>query len=274
MRRALSLTAAFVAALALVTAASAGGGATFTDPTEGTAGSADIQTVTVQNNPSAHTVTFGVQVSNMPTITEDGAAIEIYIDADQNATTGEHGIECMLGLSKGGWYFLQWDGTKLSDNGLQLYPVTYNDGLLSMTMDQGSCSLSRTFSFWVSSYRGPDPQNPVEDDAPDSGLYSYTLSTVAPTPKKQVFVVNGAPRSGQSFLIEWSYILFSDGSSANLDGLSCHATLGGRRLAGAGSGGCMFAVPKHSHGKKLVVTATGSVQSGKKYTYRSTYVVR
>lgn len=274
MRQAVSFAVAVAAALALVTAASAGGGASFTDPTEGTPGSADIQTVTVQNNPSAHTVTFGVQISNMSTLDEEGAAIEIYVDADRNAATGEHGVECVLGLAKEGWYFLQWDGTKLSDNGLQLYPVTYNNGLLSMTMDQGACNLSPTFSFWVSSYRGPDPQNPVEDDAPDSGLYTYTLSTVAPTVEEAGFAVNGAPRSGQMFLVEAFGLMFSDGTSAAVLGLSCHATLAGRRLVGAGSGGCMFNIPRHSHGKKLVVTATGSVQSGRKYSHRATYVVR
>jgi hypothetical protein len=61
---------------------------TFTDTAGENPAAADINTVTVANNPTTETVSFKVQVANMPTLTEDNAAIEIYIDSDNNVSTG------------------------------------------------------------------------------------------------------------------------------------------------------------------------------------------
>jgi hypothetical protein len=274
MRHILAVGLALAVALVLVSVAAGGGGATFADPTEGTAGSADIQSVSVTNNPSSHTITFSVQLSNMPELTEDNAAVEIYVDADKNAATGGNGLECVIGVSDKGWYFVGWDGTKFSQvTGLGLF-VTYKDGLFTTVMPVGACNLSSAIAFWVSSYRGPDLDNPVEDDAPDTGVYDYTLSTAAPAVKTSALAVTAAPHSGQQFMVTAFEVDFTDGTFTDVYGLTCTAMLAGRKLPGSGTGGCAFAVPKKSHGKKLVVTATGKASSGQKYRTRSTYVVR
>src|SRR5205823_1574521 len=79
-----AVAAAFALVLVVAGAAGAGSGATWTDGTAETAGSADISTVSVDNQPGIHAITFKVQVANMPDITEDNAAVEIYLDADDN----------------------------------------------------------------------------------------------------------------------------------------------------------------------------------------------
>jgi hypothetical protein len=51
--------------------------------------------------------------------------------------------------------------------------------------------------------------------------------------------------------------------------LTCKATLNGRNLAGQGIGGCMFAIPHKSKGKKLVIAVSGKGATGA--VYRSSF---
>jgi hypothetical protein len=247
---------------------------TFTDTAGENPAAADINTVTVANNPTTETVSFKVQIANMPTLTEDNAAIEIYMDSDNNLSTGQQGVDCIFGVANTGWYFLEWDGTKYTQvTGLGL-SVSYDGGLMSMTMSQGDCNIGSAFSFWVTSYRGPDPNNPVTDDAPDGdALYSYTLVSAPPTLSSETVVVNAKPRTSATFMVTGFTVSFSDGTSRYLLGVKCTATLGGRRIAGGGVGGCSFLIPKHAKGKRLVVHVSGKSPTAV-YRKTVTYTVR
>lgn len=260
---------------ALLLAGPAYAGASFQDTVGENPAAADISTISVANDPAASTVTFKVQITNMPDITEDNAAVELYLDGDNNGTTGKNGIDCVVGIDKDGWYFLKWDGTQFSQvTGLGL-DVTYDKGLWTSTMHVSDCSLQPTFGFWLSSYRGADPNNPVTDEAPDGDtLYSYTLTTAsaaAPTVKGTAVTVSGPPKAGTPFTVVAFSVVLSDGSSLDLSGTTCTATLGGAKLRGTGHGGCRFAIPKNAHGKKLVVHVSGKaagVTVRKTVTYR------
>lgn len=271
--------AALALGLVVVGSAGAGSGQTWTDTAGEIAGSADIGTVSVDNQAGVQSITFKVQVANMPDITEDNAAIEIYIDADDNAQTGDSaGFECLFGLDNGGWYFGTWNGTTFADPGVDAnaFNVTYNNGLLTMTTDTGECNLGPKIAFGVSTFRGPDPQNPIIDDAPDNGVYEYTLSTTPPTAVAYaVQTFPAKPRHGASFMVSAFGARFSDGTVALFVGSHCSATLGGHHLAGHGVGGCTFTIPKTAKGKRLVIVVTGKGRTtGASYHHTFVYTVR
>jgi len=269
-----------VAVAALVFAGAASADTTFTDATGENAAAADISTVTVSNDPAAKTITFKEQITNMPTLTEDNAAIEIYFDADHNVTTGRNvgvGVDCYFGVDKDGFYFMKWDGTKFTQvTGLGLL-VSYANGLLSVTLHESDCSFGPTFDFWSTSYRGPDINNPVLDDAPDgSGVYAYTLAT-APVAKPPVVrgttVTATVAKAGAKFRVGPFQVKLSDGTMLNATGVKCTATLGGAKLKGAGAGGCTFALPKTAKKKRLVVKVSG-VYNGATLSKSVTYIVK
>lgn len=236
---------------------------------------ADISTISVSNDATAQTVTFKVQITNMPAI-EDNAAVEIYLDGDNNGSTGKDGIDCVVGIQKDGWYVLKWDGAQFSQvTGLGL-AESYDNGLWTSTMHVSDCTLASTFGFWLSSFRGPDPTNPVTDEAPDgSTLYSYTQTAAAPAATPTVegtsVTVSAPPRAGKTFTVTAFSVVLTDGTSVDLSSTTCSATLGGAKLRGTGRGGCRFAVPKKARGKKLVVHVSGKAANvivRKTVTYR------
>jgi hypothetical protein len=273
------VAAALALRLVLAGSAGAGSGASWTDGSTEAAGSADISTVSVDNQPGAHTITFKVQIANMPTITEDNAAVGIYLDADDNAQTGDQaGFECVFGLDNGGWYFGTWNGSSFADSGADesAFHVTYENGLMTMTTDTGECNLGPKIAFFVLSFRGADPQNPVTDAAPDNDVYEYTLSTTPPTATS--FAVQSFPahpRHGAAFMVSAFGARFSDGTAAAFVGMHCTATLAGHHLAGHGIGGCTFTVPKPAKGKRLAVVVAGKGRTtGAAYHHTFVYTVR
>ena len=171
-------------------------------------------------------------------------------------------------------FFGEWNGSSYEEAPGGLH-VTYDNGLLTIMFDQSECNLSPTFVFWVTSFRGPDPNNPVTDDAPDGNdVFTYGMSTVAPAAKTSAVVTSGAPRSGRSFMVTGLGVLFADGTSRNMVGLNCTATLAGKRLRGSGTGGCLFALPKKAKHEKLVVRVSGEAANGAAYRKTVSYVVR
>jgi hypothetical protein len=129
--------------------------------------------------------------------------------------------------------------------------------------------VTTAFDFAVLTFRGPDPANPVTDEAPDAApLYTYTLETPPPPPpvvtvtiKGTSVAVSGTPTAGRKFVVGPYTAHLSDGTLIKLTGLKCTATLGQVRLRGTGTGGCTFALPKTAKGKKLVVKASAKASS-------------
>lgn len=259
---------------------------TYNDSTGETANSADISTVAVSNNPTAGTITFAV-TTNMPTM-ETNAEIDILVDSDSNASTGGNGFDHVFGLDTGGWFFATWNGSTFADdanvNDLQ---VTYVNGVLTITMAAADLGSPTAFNFAVVSFRGPDPNNPVTDQAPDSGVWTYQMTQPAPTPPptptptptpspaKVVSVgasfAPAAPVHGKTFRVTGFTVDLSTGIETKATGLKCTATLGGKHLAGTGTGGCTFHLKATAKGKRLVVKVTGKYKTAtvaKTYSFK------
>jgi hypothetical protein len=267
------VVAAAIAALALAGAAAAD--QSFTDPTGEAAGSADVSTVAVSNDPGSSTITFAVQ-TNMTTV-ETNADVGVVVDADRNPATGGlgGGIDYWFGVESGGAYFTKWDGSKFVDSPITDAVVGYSNGLLVFRVGAADLGNPTAFNFAVLTFRGPDPNNPIIDQAPDSGLWSYTMTTAPPPtttttpppPPAPVTVTSvsavyaGAPTHGKTFRVTGLAVDLSNGTEVKATSLKCSATLGGAHLAGTGAGGCTFHLPAKAKGKKLSVKVTGKYKS-------------
>ena len=262
----------FVFLAALVLAAPASAGKTYKDSVGENPAAADIQLVSVDNNPGNDLVTFKVLIGNMPTLTKN-AAIEIQLDADRKSSTGKHGFDCNVRVTSAGATFGAWDGKKFGVISRLYYDVGYADGLLVVRLERGECNLSSTFGFRVTTARGSDADHLATDEAPNAGReYVYTMTKTALAAQTAVSV-NGPPQAGSPIMVIAFGVIFSDGSGRNLVGVACTATLGGARIAGGGPGGCQFFLPKNAVGKRLVVHVIGKTPT---VTYRKTlrYVVK
>ncbi len=254
--------AMLVAFGALVLASPAFADQSYTDGSGEDAASADITAITVANSPAAKTLTFKVQVANMPTL-EANAFFAVLIDADRNASTGDSGLDYVLFVDSAGYELDKWDGTQYVAVTPFSAQVSYNAGLLTAAFDPAAIGSPTAFDFALLSFRGPDPENPAVDIAPDaSPLFSYTLVTppppvVKPTVKGSVVTITPTPRAGKHVKVGPLSVKLSDGTSVTATGERCSAKVGGAKLKGTGSGGCAFALPAEAKGKKLVVTVSG-----------------
>jgi hypothetical protein len=106
------------------------------------------------------------------------------------------------------------------------------------------------------------------DAAPDDGSYNFSFDSGGP----QINSVDvqstpsAGPRAGKKFVILPTALhLPPDGrmtpATIAPESYSCTAKLGAKKLAGTGTGGCTFSIPKkQSRGKKLTVQLTVNYQ--------------
>ena len=261
-----------VASAALCFVLPAAADQSFSDSTGETAGSADVSTVAVANSSTASTVTFTV-TTNMPTM-EANSEIDIYINSDNNPSTGDApglGLDYVIGLDSTGYFIAQWNGSSYTDVANASASVFFNNGVLSFTIPTSFMGSPTTgFGFTIQTLRGPDPNNPIIDNAPDTGEWTYTMVQApppppppppAPTVSSVTATFAGTPHAGKSFRATGLTVDLSDGTEVKATGLSCSATLGGKKLVGTGTGHCTFKLAKTAKGKRLVVKVTGKYKS-------------
>jgi hypothetical protein len=245
---------------ALAFAAPALADADYTDATGEDPGSADITTIHVANSPATGSITFTVYMTGVPVLTND-VTILVLIDSDKNPATGNPlGADYMLGLDSGGWYWTRWNATQANfvDVPGASMPVTFANGVFEATLHDTDIGGVKSFDFGVMTKRGTDPDNPVYDLAPnDPPLYTYALVR-APAVLRTAVHVNGAARAGGTFVVTSLSLRLSTHVTVQASELECAAVLGGATINRTGAGGCTFALPKQSQGKRLVVRVSGS----------------
>jgi hypothetical protein len=253
--------AVLVALGALAFASPAYADQNYTDGSGEDAASADVTTIAVTNSAAAKTLTFKVQIGNMPTL-EDNALVAVFIDSDRNVATGDSGFDYAFLADKTGFELDKWDGTQYAAVNPFTAAVSYNAGLFTAVFDPAAFGAPKAFDFAVVTFRGPDPNNPAVDVAPDgSGIYTYTPVVAAPVVKPSVkgssVTVTPVPKAGKRIHVGPLAVKLSDGTSVSTTGSKCTATVGGAKLKGTGAGGCTFTLPQKAKGKKLVVTVSG-----------------
>ena len=170
--------------LMLVTAGSAGADQSYSDP-QGDAGvGTDIVTVTVRND-SAGNLAF--QVASASPIVPNHA-IAIFINADRNTGTGDPPFGddyVMFGGPATGVLFGVWNGSQFA----LATPPSYRVGAATSNITDfriSKADLGNTSGFNFAaisvSIDPPDPNLHFWDYAPNSGEFSYTLTTPQPPP--------------------------------------------------------------------------------------------
>jgi hypothetical protein len=267
MRVALLLSAALAA---LVLAGSAGAGQSYLDRSGEVGGSADIGAVAVSNDLAAGTLTFQVG-TNWPGW-DPNTFFAILVDSDQNAATGTAGFDYVLTGNRLGGTVVNTVTPHVAQAQSSLA-----GGVWTLTVNTADIGNPQAISFFALTQVGPDPAHPLEDRAPDTGTWTYSLVPPPPPPPPVPTVSAvaptwiGSPIHGKRFRVTGLMVALSDGTKARAFGVGCSATLAGKRIAGVGSSGCTFRLPKAARGRKLVVNVVGSYAAA---PVRATYASR
>jgi hypothetical protein len=175
---------------------------TFPDSTGEDVNAPDITNVVVSND-DAGMITFQVNIPNRPALTPDMFML-IFIDSDNNSTTGDAGVEYVIDLEPGQVGLFQWNGATYVQAASQT-SLTYS-WASGATIHISAADLGKTkaFAFVAVAFSGfaldangnEDDTNLKRDSAPDPGhgLFTYnvltklvlkvTALTVAPRPAK------------------------------------------------------------------------------------------
>jgi hypothetical protein len=275
LKRTLMAAAAVTVALVLVPSASSMGQYTDAAGDSGTAG--DITGLNVTSDPSGQ-VFFRINGNGLSS--SETNVTWLMIDADANPATGDPdlmGAEYQFYVDNDTYWPARWDGVDWVTNSYATVRVSGGSQGLTISVNRGELGNTSELNFWAEAY---DSTNKRWDDAPDDGMFNYSLelqgvhivaALVQTTPV-------AGPKAGKAFtLVPTSLKLPPDGSTSVVspkpESYTCKATLKGRVVAGKGTGGCTWSLPKNARGKVLKVVVTVTYQ-GTTATFPYTFKVR
>jgi hypothetical protein len=260
----------FAVVAAAVVLGVAGGAAgsnstSYNDPAGDSANAPDLTGIAISND-DAGKITFAVSYGNRPGGLNDQDQVQIWIDSDQNGSTGdEAGSDYVVALDKRGPALKH-----VTPSGLEDTP----DSTLSGSADGTTVSIDRSelgntskFSFYVLGITRIDNSR---DDAPDAQDRVFVYSLTAPRPTQVLVAFNPkAPKAGARFLATVVLVTFDDGSSTIPLSLpvTCRATLNGKPIrARVIPMACVWKLPKSAKGKRFAFTITVT-SNGSKGTF-------
>jgi hypothetical protein len=289
---AVAVTAALLAAAAVVamptsalatSAAASSNSQTFTDSTGEDPNAPDITTIGISND-DAGLITFKVNISNRPTLTDDMAVL-VYLDTDRKASTGDSqtaGADYLLELDPGTVTLFKWNGSDYATAGSQS-SVTFSYGSAGATIRASAHDLGNTKAFnfltiALSGFATDDMGNPVftnvhTDLAPDSGhgVFTYHVLTKL-TLSVQAFTTGPKPaKAGKKFVASLAANESDTSGPVEAGTVACSATVGGKHLTATahrvanGIASCAWSLPRN---------ATGTLRGTVSLTVRGTTVVR
>jgi hypothetical protein len=266
------LLAAVVAALFLVPSASSQNGPQYADGTGDGSSAGDIGGVTVLGDKTSGQLVFRVSGSGLST--SPTTVTLLFIDSDANPNTGNanwSGADYLIGVDDSSFGFLHWDGSDWVDAPYSTVRVCCLGGGSTVTFSVNRSELGNTsgFNFMARSLNIDTDGN---DDAPDDGMYNYSLD--AGGPDIQGVALRTAPtygpRAGKSFVVTPIGLkLPPTGAIVSVqprpESYSCRASIKGRPATGSGIGGCTIRVAKKkTRGKKLTVLVSVTYQGATK----------
>ena len=202
-------------------------------------------------------VNVEVTGDRIPALTEAGLGV-VGFDTDRNATTGAvRGADYLLladFATPGDVEFDHWDGTAYVE-APRTQPIAVRFGAQKFGIAVHPAELGgvQTFNFFVAVASG-DVTAATTDLLPDAG------SVVFPSRMEGIaaLFVPRAPKAGTAFRVSGATLKLTDEETVAPASIACAATLNGKKLKGAGKGGCTFRLPKAAKGKRLriVITAT------------------
>lgn len=284
MRRIPALLIVLCCAAAVVASASGSSAlhtaapSTFTDPAGDSGDAPDVTSVVVSNNTTGQ-VTFLVTFPAAPSGT---LGTDIYIDSDRNGSTGDPNVAGAEWDLYQDWSTHQyavgtWNGSSWVDAPATTVSVSTNGAgnQLSFSINRSEIGNTTGFNFWVDSYNGQGGAG-HEDQAPDNGLWSYTIDTSTGTTPLQLSLVKMiAPKTvvaGKSYAAAM-FVKRSDSGAflGDESTVRCTAraagravavhpaiislTLGGQKVSALS---CLLTAPRKDSGKLLTGTINAS----------------
>jgi hypothetical protein len=273
-----SAALALCALLLLSVPAGASNSQTFADSTGEDPAAPDITSIVVSND-DAGLITFQINVSNRPSLTQDMLFV-IFLDTDDNPGTGDNrtgGADYALQLVPGFADLFKWNGSDYAAAPSQT-SVVFSYASTGPTLKVSASDLggSKAVNFSVDAVSGvtvdssgtPVLASAHTDSAPDPGhgMYAYKMLT---TVKLTVvsFTTSPSPaKAGKAFTATIGATENDTNAPIKKGTVGCHATLGGRPFADEGQGVlnglaiCAWKLPKAAKGKRFSGTVTVTVQ--------------
>jgi hypothetical protein len=279
----LALAALLVAAPAALGGSSraAANSQTFTDSVGEDPDAPDITTVGVSND-EAGNITFSINISNRPALTQDMFLL-MFLDTDQKSTTGDPdllGADYAIQLVPGAVDLFQWNGSDYVPAASQA-SLNFVYGTAGATIHVSAADLgkSKGFNFGIIAVSGvtfdaagnANFDNIHRDAAPDPGhgFWSYqvltklvltvTAFTTSPKPAK----------AGRTFSVSLAATENDTAGPVQAGTVACVASLAGKRAAAVshvvanGVATCVWRIPKTAKGRLIRGTITLTVQGTK-----------
>ncbi|HEU0304236.1 MAG TPA: hypothetical protein VFR32_06620 [Gaiellaceae bacterium] len=289
---------AFLAALLVVMPAGASNTTTYQDSVGEGAGDPVFPDVTqiVVSNDDTGMITFRISIPSKPQFARD-LMIQMFIDSDANANTGELGIgtDYALQLLLGEVALFKWDGANYSrtagDPPATSLVYSWTGGVVTIRISATELGNTKAFGFVLAAFGGLvidditgniDDTNAKIDIAPaaGSGLYRYEVK-IAPARVvfKSLTKTPANPKAGKAFTVRMAATRSDTGAPIVNGQVDCKAKAGTKnvnprseRFAG-GRAVCIFTIPAKTTGKTLRGTIT-IIFEGKKLTRPFTAKIR
>jgi hypothetical protein len=257
-----------------VSAVSAPPPVTLADSTGEDASAPDITSLAVSND-DAGVVTFRVDISNRPQLTDD-MFVGVYLDTDLNPSDGAgpntEGAEEVIILSSAGVALAHWNGSDFDVSGQSptslVYSYTNGATIEVKATDLGASS----FNFYVAAGSGPDNDVHV-DYAPDPGhgTLHYDVEIAPQTQLKLVArhlgVFPKPPKAPGELDAALVVTRLDTHTQVRSGTVLCRAKVGKRTVPlivkgdfYKGTVNCNWRLPKWAAGKKLTGTITVTFQ--------------
>jgi hypothetical protein len=244
----------------------------YADPAGDARGGPDITNVAVASDPGGQIV-FTISVAGLQVGAE--MATLLFIDADANPATGSPNLlgaeyAFLIDELDNSYGFVRWTGSDWDANTpSSTVRVTDGQGSRLVSVNASELGATQSFNFWIRSITGK-PDAGQFDDAPDDRAFNYTLAAGGPDIRQVVVKATPtAPLAGKRFSVAPTSIALPTGGDGSAvlpkpESFRCAARLGTRVLRGKGAGGCTFAIPKGSKGKRVTITLTVTYQGATK----------
>jgi hypothetical protein len=224
-------------------AATAGAGTTFADPTGDTTGP-DVTNVSVRND--GRVLTAAAHFANRQSLAT-GDLVLVDLDADANAATGEDGVD-VYAVFEGGDEptAFEWrDGAFVQSSDVK---ATFAAGDATLVLPRALVGAAVALS--VTAVAGQDPDVDPTDRAPDTGRWTYTVST--PTLQKAaVKLAPAQPIAGKRVSVGSVALTLTEVGTVAPEDLTCDATLAAKPLGEVDQ--CLWKLPKAAKGKTLAI---------------------
>ena len=253
---------------------------TFNDSTGEDASAPDITSLAVSND-DAGLITFKINISNRPALTDD-MALGIFLNTDNNTSTGDTdllGSEYLIELDPGTVGLGKWTGSTY-DFTVSQTSLTYSYDATGATIRVSQADLGGTkvLGFVAEAISGittdaqgsPDLTNAHRDFAPDPGHGLYTYNVVTKLTLKQVgfLTAPASAKAGGRFSASLATTESDTNGPLTAATVTCSATLKGKKLPAThsltnGVATCFWKLPKTAKGLTLHGSITVTKQGTK-----------